>query len=230
MSYEIDMEPLAHHGILGQKWGVRRYQNPDGSLTPAGKKRYDKLSAELERLGTSQKKNRSDLESLSTEEQRKRFQDSTAYLKDRAAYLQAQNAVLAEEQKYAQLTAKPEKIKKADGFLKKMKDKALDSVISSASDAAAKWLTQKLKEKGMIPPDKDTTVTVTSESKWDPSLNAFVVDKKVVSSFKSYGEYKNLVPQGVNAVPKTVKQAEKENVEIKAAMRRQEEKEKERND
>lgn len=31
---------LAHHGILGQKWGVRRYQNEDGTLTPAGKKRY----------------------------------------------------------------------------------------------------------------------------------------------------------------------------------------------
>ncbi len=30
---------LAHHGILGMKWGVRRYQNKDGSLTKAGKKR-----------------------------------------------------------------------------------------------------------------------------------------------------------------------------------------------
>lgn len=31
---------LAHHGIKGQKWGVRRYQNADGSLTNEGRKRY----------------------------------------------------------------------------------------------------------------------------------------------------------------------------------------------
>ena len=31
---------LFHHGVKGQKWGVRRYQYADGSLTPAGKKRY----------------------------------------------------------------------------------------------------------------------------------------------------------------------------------------------
>lgn len=37
---------LYHHGIKGMKWGVRRYQNSDGSLTAAGKKRYDRDTRE----------------------------------------------------------------------------------------------------------------------------------------------------------------------------------------
>lgn len=36
-------EDLMHHGIKGQKWGVRRFQNEDGSLTAAGRKRYGYL-------------------------------------------------------------------------------------------------------------------------------------------------------------------------------------------
>lgn len=32
------MNEIYHHGIKGQKWGVRRYQFADGSLTPAGEK------------------------------------------------------------------------------------------------------------------------------------------------------------------------------------------------
>lgn len=41
MSEFYDYNFLCHHGILGMKWGVRRYQNQDGSLTSAGKERYN---------------------------------------------------------------------------------------------------------------------------------------------------------------------------------------------
>lgn len=41
-TYYIQSNELTHHGIKGMKWGVRKYQNKDGSLTPAGKKRYDR--------------------------------------------------------------------------------------------------------------------------------------------------------------------------------------------
>ena len=42
MNYIYTNGELCHWGIKGMKWGMRRYQNADGTLTPAGKKRYDR--------------------------------------------------------------------------------------------------------------------------------------------------------------------------------------------
>lgn len=55
--YEFIRESdLAHHGIKGQKWGVRRFQNEDGSLTSAGKNRYAGGEAGGKQLSRSEKR------------------------------------------------------------------------------------------------------------------------------------------------------------------------------
>ena len=41
---------LAHHGVKGQRWGVRRFQNPDGSLTEKGKRRMKTLQGKSDKL------------------------------------------------------------------------------------------------------------------------------------------------------------------------------------
>lgn len=78
MEYE-----LCHWGIKGMKWGVRRYQNKDGSLTPKGKKRYSEPHEDYARAH-----DKKPVSQMSTKE------------------LQERNNRLQQEQNYARLTKK----------------------------------------------------------------------------------------------------------------------------
>lgn len=51
--YSVERSPeyLEHHGILGMKWGIRRYQNKDGSLTPEGRARYGDILTKKQMKG-----------------------------------------------------------------------------------------------------------------------------------------------------------------------------------
>lgn len=46
---------LQHAGIKGMKWGIRRYQNKDGTLTPAGKKRYGDIHEDYAKAHSKKK-------------------------------------------------------------------------------------------------------------------------------------------------------------------------------
>ena len=50
LAYRIKYsDELYHYGVKGQKWGIRRYQNEDGTLTDEGKKRYQKIEDDVKK-------------------------------------------------------------------------------------------------------------------------------------------------------------------------------------
>ena len=90
---------LAHHGILGQKWGVRRYQNPDGSLTPIGRRRYGVKS--YNDLSPSQKRDIAKRDAELKAEDEARNRSKAEEREARRAYRLEKRAIKADERMFA---------------------------------------------------------------------------------------------------------------------------------
>ena len=125
---------LCHHGILGMKWGVRRYQNKDGTLTNAGKKRRrlnetanDKKSEKVD--ATNKKKTFSEL--------------SDDELKNRINRLQMEKNYLDLEKQISAL--KPSELSAGQRFVRHVGGKIIAPAVT---DAGKKLLTDWLGKKG----------------------------------------------------------------------------------
>lgn len=93
---EYNLNELNHHGILGQKWGIRRYQNEDGTLTAAGKARQEReeitkaanqKKADVRKRGTfTTKELRKRIEKIQLEKQLRELTNEELYPGRKAVY------------------------------------------------------------------------------------------------------------------------------------------------
>ena len=147
---------LYHHGIKGMKWGVRRYQNKDGSLTPAGKRRYD---------DDTTKKKINSINSKTAAKIKKIRAEAKAKAKIAKAEEKAAAKLAKEEAKYKAKNEKPSESKSKsikdmtdDEIRQKINRIRLEKELSSLQPervSAGKKFTTSLKDNVIAPAAKD---------------------------------------------------------------------------
>ena len=156
---------LYHHGVLGQKWGVRRYQNKDGSLTYAGKKK-----------------------ALKMQDRYTKFTEDKKYRKKDGSYtLAGRKKALKMKEKYSELTGKE---LKRFAKVKKIIDSNSNTKISELDTkkvSKGKKFTQYVAKEMLLPAATDVgkqvaksmmTKAVNKAFKFDDELKVYTNNKK----------------------------------------------------
>ena len=127
---------IYHHGIKGMKWGIRRFQNKNGSLTPAGKKRYGEKPGDLKK--TSSKK-----EEPSETPKKTSGKKSISEMSDDELRKQINRLNL--ERQYRQLlsdgaSGNSQQVNKGKSFIDDLKHRAINNVILPAAEDIGKQI------------------------------------------------------------------------------------------
>lgn len=142
-------DELYHHGVLGMKWGRRRYQNKDGSLTPAGKKRANKLLKQYSKV--TGKKIIIKKKTVEGNHEEKTIKDMTnEELKSRTTRMNLESDYINAKTRLSSLTKKPEtkqQVSKGKQFTNKvMKEVVGPSAVQAGKTVLQDWLTKVGKE------------------------------------------------------------------------------------
>lgn len=136
---------LYHHGIKGMRWGVRRFQNKDGSLTNAGKKRRAKLEAELSQLKgkKTSSKAKTKTEESDVKPRKKTVSEMTDdEVRDRINRMQLEKSYYDAAKSLAQ--ANPKKVSAGKRFINTL---GKDILGPAAINAGKAWAENFMKEK-----------------------------------------------------------------------------------
>ena len=155
---------LAHHGILGMKWGLRRYQNKDGSLTPAGKTRYSGQSNPRHKPSSARKAAKQRAAAL--EKARKAKAEKKVYEEARKKALESGNAT--------------EVLKYRKGSTQAELDAALRRINTERSLAE---ISAKEMAKGKSTVDKIIDTADTWRARGEKAINVWNLVAKVHNSF-----------------------------------------------
>lgn len=150
---DMTLDELEHHGITGMKWGVRRFQNRDGSLTAAGKKRRAKLEAELDKLGGKEGESGGSNKIPLSRRQKKEL---AKIQKQRAENLAKARQAKIEKQKAAEDRAK--KLEKGKIPVKDMTDSEIQDKINRINKELELKNLQTTRGKTFVEKFKDETV------------------------------------------------------------------------
>ena len=193
---------LKHHGIKGQRWGVRRYQNADGSLTPLGKKKYGtKENFERQMAAENLKKQSKKLSKIESNKSKKTVKDMTDdELRSRINRLSMERQYLDLNRQISSLT--PQKQSKGQAFVKSVGKDVLSPV---AKNIGKQYLEKALKKKfgldvkdpleGLKKEVEKLRLNKEFEDLKNPKNNPFKNESEFVKNWNTHKRYKQAVSE-----------------------------------